>query len=56
MCIDCGRPGAKGETIREAIKNLRGLIKEDDGSFDDLVSIIILIQYAGASRDSSSRI
>ena len=53
MCIDCGRPKAKGETIREAIKNLRGLIKEDDGSFDDLVSYHYSIQYAGASRDSS---
>ena len=51
MCIDCGRPKSKGETVREAIKNIRDLIKEDDNCFDSLVTYHYSTQYAGASKN-----
>ena len=54
ICIDCGRPKSKGETVREAINNIRDLIKEDNNCFDSLVTYHYSTQYAGATRDRTT--
>ena len=54
ICIDCGRPKSKGETVREAINNIRDLIKEDNNCFDSLLTYHYSTQYAGASRDRTT--
>ena len=54
ICIDCGRPKSKGETVREAINNIRDLIKEDNNCFDSRLTYHYSTQYAGASRDRTT--
>ena len=52
MCMEIGQPKVKGETVREAISKVSGLVKGEE-SFEKLSNYHYSIQYAGGHRDRS---
>jgi hypothetical protein len=50
--MEIGQPKVKGETVREAISKVSGLVKGEE-SFEKLSNYHYSIQYAGGHRDRS---
>ena len=51
MCLELGRPKAKGDTIREAIQRVRDEKEFGAEAFDLLANYHYAVRYAGSERD-----
>ena len=54
MCLELGRPKAKGDTIKEAIREVRKIKESDSEAFDLLVDYHYGVRYAGSARDRAT--
>jgi transglutaminase-like putative cysteine protease len=54
MCLELGRPKAKGDTIREAIQEVRNMKESGSEVFDLLADYHYAVRYAGSTRNRAT--
>ena len=54
MCLEIGRPKAKGDTIKEASREAQKIKESDSEAFDLLVDYHYAVRYAGSARDRAT--
>ena len=54
MWLEIGRPKAKGDTIKEAIREVQKIKESDSEAFDLLVDYHYAVRYAGSARDRAT--
>ena len=54
MCLELGRPKAKGDTIREAIQEVRNMKGSGSEAFNLLADYHYAVRYVGSARDRAT--
>ena len=54
MCLELGRPKARGDTIREAIQEVRNMKGSGSEAFNLLADYHYAVRYAGSARDRAT--
>jgi transglutaminase-like putative cysteine protease len=54
MCLDLGHPKAKGDTVKEAIQEVRKIKESGSEVYDLLADYHYAVQYAGSARDRAT--
>ena len=54
MCLDLGHPKAKGDTVKEAIQEIRKIKESGSEVYDLLADYHYAVQYTGSARDRAT--